>query len=62
MKTHMLGAGKFIKFIFTCDKDDMWNEADLNCRNTEENGDVIIAVATANFNSKKFSGLQFVSG
>ena len=36
MKTHMLWADHFIKFIFTYDTNEMWNGVDLNCQNIDE--------------------------
>ena len=36
LKTHMLGTDQFIEFIFTRDKNETWNEVDLNCENTDE--------------------------
>ena len=48
MNTHMLGADQFIEFIFTRDRNETWNEVDLNCGNTlRRNGDVIIEVVIA---------------
>ena len=35
MKTHMFGADQIIESIFTCDRNETWNEVDLNCGNTE---------------------------
>ena len=36
MKTHMLAADQFIEFVFTRDRNDTWNEVNLNCGNTDE--------------------------
>ena len=36
VKIHMSGADQLIEFIFSCDKNEMWNEVDLNSRNTDE--------------------------
>ena len=36
MKAHMLRADHFIEFIFTRDRNETWNEVDLNCENTDE--------------------------
>ena len=36
MKTYMLGADQFIEFIFTRNRNETWNEVDLNCGNADE--------------------------
>ena len=36
MKTHVLGADQFIEFIFTHDRNEMYNEVNFNCGNTDE--------------------------
>ena len=43
MNTHMLGTGQFIEFILTR----KWDEDDVNCRNTNLNENMIVAVAIA---------------
>ena len=64
MKIHMLGADQFIKLIFTHDRNEMWNEVDLNSGNTVE-----MEMWSSQFYfqfkklqilaRKKFSGLQW---
>ena len=34
MKIHMLGVDQFIEFNFTRDRNETWNEVNLNCSNT----------------------------
>ena len=60
-KTHKLGAGQFVEFILSREKE--WNiEDDVNCANTNVNEDMIVAVAIAILaiatRPEKISGLQ----
>ena len=36
MKTHMLEADQVSEFIFTRDWNETWNEADMNCKYTDD--------------------------
>ena len=47
LKTHMLGTDQFIEFIFTRDRNEMWNEW-FELREYRWNRDVIIAVCNRN--------------
>ena len=49
MKTYTLGAGQFAELILTRERNNYYyyNEVGVNCRNTNLNEDVIIAVVIA---------------
>ena len=44
IKTHTLRAGQFVEFIFTDERNEIKHKDDVNCRNTNLNEDMIIAV------------------
>ena len=64
IKTHKLGAGKFVEFILSRENygNETQNEDDVNCGNTNVNEDMIVAVAIAILaiatGPEKISGLQ----
>ena len=47
MKNHTLGAGQFVEFILTHERNETWNDDDVNCGNTNLNEDMIVEVVIA---------------
>ena len=45
MKTHTLGVGQFVEFILTGERNETYNEDDVNCGNTNFKMKIIMIVA-----------------